>query len=164
MREERAYRVRKRRATRSGGMHRRSRWPLCSARIPSRPKQDESPVLITTSPLTQANHGTGEWRISNRGGPEPAGHSRFEFLSRDLRQSPRQQRGSFALLGGAELLERAALDLPDALPRDGETLADLFQRVLAIGAEAVAQAEHLLLAIRKRRERAFHLLREVTLE
>src|SRR5215470_310642 len=45
----------------------------------------------------------------------------------------------------AQLAEGLGLDLTDALPRDREALADLFQRVLAFLADAEPQAQDFLL-------------------
>src|SRR4051794_22042475 len=45
-----------------------------------------------------------------------------------------------------ELAQRLRLDLADALARDGKLLADLFQRVIGVHADAEAHAEHPLLA------------------
>src|SRR5207302_7421369 len=61
----------------------------------------------------------------------------------------------------AQLAERLGLDLPDALTGDREALADLFQRVLALFADAEPQTEDLLLLRRQRGQRALHLRREV---
>src|SRR5262249_34006242 len=55
----------------------------------------------------------------------------------------------------AQLAQRLGLDLANALARDGEILADFFERVLAAVGEAEAQPKHLLLA---RRERVQHLV------
>src|SRR5262245_48124552 len=48
-----------------------------------------------------------------------------------------------------ELAQRLGLDLADALARDRELLADLFQRVVGIHADAEAHAQHALLAGRQ---------------
>src|SRR6476646_1879742 len=56
----------------------------------------------------------------------------------------------------AQLAERLRLDLADTLARDLEVLADLFERVVALLADAEAHAQDLLLA---RRERLQHLPR-----
>src|SRR5436190_24382954 len=45
-----------------------------------------------------------------------------------------------------ELAQRLGLDLADALTRDRELLADLFQRVVGIHADAETHAENALLA------------------
>src|SRR5436190_10248400 len=45
-----------------------------------------------------------------------------------------------------ELAQRLGLDLADALTRDRELLADLFQRVVGVHADAEAHAENALLA------------------
>src|SRR2546425_10445107 len=57
-----------------------------------------------------------------------------------------------------ELAQGFGLDLADALPRDGEVLADLLQRVLAAVGQAEAQPQHLLLARRERVEDLVRLL------
>src|SRR5688572_4663050 len=61
----------------------------------------------------------------------------------------------------AELAERLGLDLPDPLPRDREALAHLFERVLALLADAEAQAQDLLLLGRQSRQRPLDLAGEV---
>src|SRR5439155_9592771 len=61
----------------------------------------------------------------------------------------------------AQLAERLGLDLPDALTGDREALANLFQRVLALLADAEPEAEDLLLLGRQRGQRALDLRREV---
>src|SRR5256712_8438384 len=61
----------------------------------------------------------------------------------------------------AQLAERLGLDLPNPLTRDGEPLADLFERVLALFADAEAETEDLLLLRRQRGQRALDLGREV---
>src|SRR5262249_12466078 len=53
-----------------------------------------------------------------------------------------------------ELAQRLGLDLPDALARHRELLADLFQRVVGIHADAEAHAQHALFAWRQRRQDA----------
>src|SRR5205814_2856162 len=55
----------------------------------------------------------------------------------------------------AELAQRLRLDLADALARDVELLADLFERVVGVHLDAEAHAQHLRLA---RRERIEHVL------
>src|SRR2546427_7600702 len=61
----------------------------------------------------------------------------------------------------AQLAERLGLDLPDALARHREALADLFERVLPLFADAEPEAEDLLLLRRQRGQRALDLGREV---
>src|SRR5688572_28275629 len=51
-----------------------------------------------------------------------------------------------------QLAERLGLDLADALAGDRELLADLFQRVVGVHADAEAHPQHALLARRQRRE------------
>src|SRR5262247_2286110 len=58
----------------------------------------------------------------------------------------------------AQLAERLGLDLPDALARDGEILADLLERVLAPVREAEAEAQDLFLARRQRVQDLVRLL------
>src|SRR4029078_10643318 len=62
---------------------------------------------------------------------------------------------------GAQLSQRLALDLSDALARDLEVLADLLEGVVGLLADAEAHAEGLLLARRERREHLAGLIREV---
>src|SRR5229473_804223 len=52
-------------------------------------------------------------------------------------------------LGSAELPQRLGLDLPDPLARDIKLLADLFEGVLALAADAEAQPDDLLLSRRE---------------
>src|SRR5438105_4795138 len=56
--------------------------------------------------------------------------------------------------GVLELAQRLGLDLADALARDGELLADLFQSMVGIHADAEAHAQHALLAWGQRRQNA----------
>src|SRR5260370_7908458 len=49
-----------------------------------------------------------------------------------------------------ELAQRSRLDLADAFARHRELLADLFQRVVGVHADAEAHAQHPLLARRAR--------------
>ena len=60
----------------------------------------------------------------------------------------------------AELAQRLRLDLANALPRDGELLAHLFQRPASAVFEAEAKLEHTPLARRQRREYVLDLLLE----
>src|SRR5512135_2400004 len=60
-----------------------------------------------------------------------------------------------------ELPQRLRLDLANALARDLEVLTHLFERVVALLADAEAHAEDLLLARRQRLEHLPRLLREV---
>jgi hypothetical protein len=61
----------------------------------------------------------------------------------------------------AQLAERLGLDLADALAGDLEVLADLFEGVVALLADAEAHAQDLLLARRERLEHAAGLVGEV---
>src|SRR5262245_62246987 len=62
-----------------------------------------------------------------------------------------------------QLPERFRLDLADALARDRELLADLFQRVVLVHADAEAHADYTLLPRRERGERARGGLAQVRL-
>src|SRR5215467_11129233 len=62
-----------------------------------------------------------------------------------------------------ELAQRLGLDLADALARDRELVADLFQRVVLVHADAEAHAEYTLLPRRERGERARGGLAQVRL-
>src|SRR6266571_2015452 len=53
-----------------------------------------------------------------------------------------------------QLAQRLGLDLADALARDRELLADLFQRMVGVHADAEAHAQDTLLARRERGEHA----------
>src|SRR5262249_4457360 len=63
-----------------------------------------------------------------------------------------------------ELAQRLGLDLADALARHRELLADLFQRVVLVHAQAEAHANYTLLARRERGERARRGLAQVRLD
>src|SRR5579863_7930251 len=60
-----------------------------------------------------------------------------------------------------ELAQRLGFNLPDTLARDVELLADFLERVLALAADAEAQADHLLLLGRKRLEDVGGLVADV---
>src|SRR5258705_4907892 len=61
----------------------------------------------------------------------------------------------------AQLAERLGLDLTDALARHRESLAHFLEDVLALLADAEAEAEDLLLLGRQRSQGALDLMREV---
>ena len=61
--------------------------------------------------------------------------------------------------GQAELAQRLRLDLPDALARQLEALADLLERLVARRVDAEAHAKHLLLARREELEQLARLAR-----
>src|SRR5206468_12592609 len=61
----------------------------------------------------------------------------------------------------AKLTERFGLDLTNPLAGNGEPLSDLFERVLALFADAEAQTKDLLLLRRQRGQRALDLRGEV---
>src|SRR5437764_11679056 len=63
-----------------------------------------------------------------------------------------------------ELAQRLGLDLADALARHRELLADLFQRVVGVHADAEAHAEYTLLARREQCECARRGLAQVRLD
>src|SRR5579863_2871709 len=60
-----------------------------------------------------------------------------------------------------ELAQRLGFNLPDTLARDVELLADFLERVLALAADAEAQADHFLLLGRKRLEDVGGLVADV---
>jgi hypothetical protein len=64
----------------------------------------------------------------------------------------------------AQLAQRLRLDLPDALARDREALADLFERVLGALADAEAHLDHTLLTRRERLEDAVGLFLQVQVD
>src|SRR5499433_2583008 len=63
-----------------------------------------------------------------------------------------------------ELAQRLGLDLADALARHRELVADLFQRVVLVHADAKAHADYTLLPRRERGERACRGLAQVRLD
>src|SRR6185437_10763897 len=63
-----------------------------------------------------------------------------------------------------ELAERLRLDLADALAGDRELLADLFQRVVGVHADAEAHAQHALLAGGERSQDAGRGLAQIGLD
>src|SRR5262245_18837322 len=63
-----------------------------------------------------------------------------------------------------QLAQRLRFDLPDALARDREALADLLERVLAAVADAEPHLDHLLLTRRERLEHRLGLLLEVEVD
>src|ERR1043165_4537171 len=82
------------------------------------------------------------------------------FMGASLLPNPLQKRLELARARRvAQFAERLGFDLPDALARDGEVLADLFERVLAaVRAAAEAHLDDLLFA---RREGRQNLLRDL---
>src|SRR6266851_5167386 len=63
-----------------------------------------------------------------------------------------------------QLAQRLGLDLADTLPGHRELLADFFQRVVGVHADAEAHAQHALLARRERGEHARRGLAQVRLD
>src|SRR5918994_3866215 len=63
-----------------------------------------------------------------------------------------------------ELAQRLGFDLANALARHRELLADLFQGVIGVHADAEAHAQHALLARRQRGEDARRRLAQVRLD
>src|SRR5687767_12547398 len=62
-----------------------------------------------------------------------------------------------------ELAQRLGLDLANALAGHRELLADLFQRVVGVHADAEAHAQHALFARRQRRQHARGALAQIAL-
>src|ERR1700688_4330068 len=65
--------------------------------------------------------------------------------------------------GMLELSQRLGLDLGDAFARDGELLADLFQRVIGVHADTETHAQYALLARRERGQHARRRLAKIRL-
>src|SRR5690348_6771365 len=63
-----------------------------------------------------------------------------------------------------ELAQRLGLDLPYTLAGDRELLADFFQRVIGVHADAEAHAQHALFARRERGEHARRRFAQVRLD
>src|SRR2546425_2868827 len=87
------------------------------------------------------------------GNPGPTSTAPWLILYESL-EVPSAQRVS-------QLAQRLGLDLPDALARHGEALADLLEGVLAFLTDAEPEAEDLLLLRGQHGQRSFHLGREV---
>src|SRR3546814_3541529 len=69
-----------------------------------------------------------------------------------------------AAAGMLQLPKRLRLDLADTFTRHAELLADFFQRVIGVHADAEAHAQHTLLTRRKRCQHASHSFLEVRSE
>src|SRR5882672_5288705 len=112
----------------------------------------------------------------------PHGMSRIRGAPR-LRRGASERRGAWGALRGppsqlildegaevaaaqgvAELPERLGLDLPDTLARHLEALPDLFEGVLALFADAEAQAQDLLFLRGEHRQGPLDLRGEVLVE
>ena len=63
-----------------------------------------------------------------------------------------------------ELAQRLGLDLADTFARHRELLADFFQRVVGVHADAEAHAQHALFAWRQRGEHARRRFAQVRLD
>src|SRR5215211_6156739 len=63
-----------------------------------------------------------------------------------------------------ELAQRLGLDLANALAGHRELLADFFQRVVGVHADAEAHAQHALLARRQRRQHPRRALAQIALD
>src|SRR5215471_16420650 len=90
-------------------------------------------------------------RASTTISPGSAGRNFFESAEVLIIQKAAQLAAAARVL---ELAQRLGLDLADALARHRELLADLFQRVVGIHADAEAHAQHALLARRQGRQDA----------
>src|SRR5262249_44700571 len=100
-------------------------------------------------------------RASTTISPGSAGRNFFESAEVLIIQEAAQLAAAARVL---ELPERLGLDLADALARHRELLADLFQRVVGIHADAEAHANYTLLARRERGKRARRGLAQVRLD
>src|SRR5499427_691501 len=79
--------------------------------------------------------------------PAEAGFAGCECASRLLEIEERAE--LFRAARMAQLAQRLGLDLADALARDVELLADLFQRVVGVHVDAEAHAQNLRFARRE---------------
>src|SRR6266540_6826437 len=88
--------------------------------------------------------------------------SSFYLDSVSSLRPPLQKRAKFtAARGVPQLAERLRFDLPDALARDGEALADLLERVLAAVADAEPHLDDLLFPRCERLEHRIGLFLQV---
>src|SRR5215204_179570 len=90
-----------------------------------------------------------------------AASSRVTRRSSSLVEEAPQHPGSAGVL---QLAQRLGLDLADALAGHRELLADLFQRVVGVHADAEAHAQHALLARRERRQHPRGALAQIALD
>src|SRR5947199_10662885 len=88
---------------------------------------------------------------------ERAAVSKLRLVIQKTAQLPRPRRM-------LELAQRLRLDLADALAGHRELLADLFQGVVGVHADAEAHAQHALLARRQRSQHPRRGLAEVRLD
>src|SRR5271170_6050275 len=95
------------------------------------------------------------WKMDARVKPGHDGLS--ELVIQKAPQLPRPRRM-------LELPQRLGLDLADALSRHRELLADFFERMVGVHADAKAHAQHALLARRQRGEHARRGLAQVRLD
>src|SRR5215470_4142203 len=99
-------------------------------------------------------------RASTTISPGSAGRNFFESAEVLIIQKAAQLAAAARVL---ELAQRLGLDLADALARHRELLADLFQRVVFVHADAEAHTDYTLLARRERGKRARRSLAQVRL-
>src|SRR5262252_5124563 len=92
--------------------------------------------------------------------PGSAGRNFFESVEALIIQKAAQLAAAAGVL---ELAQRLGLYLADALARHRELLADLFQRVVGIHADAEAHAQHALFAWRQGRQHAGRSLAQIGL-
>src|SRR5258708_38511507 len=82
-----------------------------------------------------------------------------------LAGAPFEKRAELSATGGMpRLAESLRFDLTDAVPRDGETLADFLECVLAAVTDAEPHFDHLFLAGRERLEHRLGLLLQVQVD
>src|SRR3989442_1131591 len=135
--------------TASGG----GRYPPCPIEV-LMPRYFTKPT-IPMNPATASNMMTIRFAIRTSLRPQ-----RPPLSPRALQEGPQ----ALAAGGMAELPERLALDLADALAGHGEGLADLFQGVLATVAYAEAHLEDHLLAGRESLQDLLRLLLQIELD
>src|SRR5262249_24694998 len=125
--------------------------PLLTLLI-SGPRGDTSHHSRNPAAQTRLTHDReGKARAGAKGGGAPA-----SSIMEEASENPRSARGM-------QLPSRLGLDLTDALARHREPLADLFQRVVLVNADAEAHAQYALLARREQGERARGGLTQVRL-
>src|SRR5262249_54434263 len=126
--------------------------PLLTLLI-SGPRGDTSHHSRNPAAQTRLTHDReGKARAGAKGGGAPA-----SSIMEEASENPRSARGM-------QLPSRLGLDLADALARHREPLADLFQRVVLVNADAEAHADYTLLAGREQGERARGGLAQVRLD
>src|SRR5215468_985454 len=118
-------------------------------------------TLLISEPRQDTSHHSrnpaGQTRLTHdRKGQPGAGRRPASSIMEEASENPRPARV-------LQLSQRLGLDLADALARHRELLADFFQRVVLVHADAETHADYTLLARRERCERARGGLAQVRL-